>query len=95
MGRVSRWAVRRPVLAIVAWLATVLVVFGAAGAFGGQYNDTFTLPDTESARATDVLTDEFGGFGARTSVDIVYSPTIGHRRRRRGQGRVRRDQGRR
>ena len=77
MGRVSRWAVRRPVLAIVAWLAAVLVVFGAAGAFGGQYNDTFTLPDTESARATEVLTDEFGGFGARTTVDIVYSPTTG------------------
>lgn len=55
MGAVSRWAVNRPKTAIIVWLAMVLVVAGLAFGVGGRYNDSFSLPDTESSRAQALL----------------------------------------
>ena len=55
MPGLSTWAVRRPVLALIAWLVTVAAIGVLGIGFGGNYNDSFDLPDTESKAATDLL----------------------------------------
>ena len=53
MGGLSRWAVRKPWAAIAAWFVLVAIVFTLGGKFGGKLNDSFSLPDTESLKATE------------------------------------------
>ena len=77
MGPLSRWAVRRPWWALAAW-AVLVVVIGVLGtAFKGTLNDSFSLPDTDSLRAQELLeqlpaTQE----SAATSVTatVIWSP---------------------
>ena len=78
MPGLSSWAVRRPVAALIAWFVA-LIALGALGfGLGGQYNDSFDLPDTESKVATDLLsasgTDTSGVEGGAT---VVWSPASG------------------
>jgi len=78
MPVLSAWAVRRPVLALIAWVVALLAVAGLGIGFAGQYNDSFDLPDTESKVATDLLsssgTDTSGVDGGAT---VVWSPSTG------------------
>jgi RND superfamily putative drug exporter len=79
MGPVSRWAVRRPWPALTVWLLlAVLIGLGAAKA-GGSYNDSFELPDTESAAAQQLLSQIPGVDDALTTatVKVVWSPESG------------------
>jgi RND superfamily putative drug exporter len=46
---------RRRRLVLALWLLLLAVVGGALGAVGAGYDDSFTLPDTESARAFELL----------------------------------------
>ena len=78
MPVLSAWAVRRPVLALIAWLVAMVAVFGVGFAFRGELNDSFDLPDTESKTATDLLSSS----GTDTSrldggATIVWSPASG------------------
>jgi len=78
MPGLSAWAVRRPVLALIAWVLALIGIAGLGLGLGGAYNDSFDLPDTESKVATDLLiasgTDTSGVDGAAT---IVWSPATG------------------
>lgn len=78
MPGLSKWAVRRPVLALIAWFVALAAVAGLGIGFGGQYNDSFDLPDTESNVATDLLsssgTDTSNVDGGAT---VVWSPASG------------------
>ena len=78
MPGLSAWAVRRPVAALIAWFVALLALIGLGFGLGGQYNDSFDLPDTESKVATDLLiasgTDTSGVEGAAT---VVWSPASG------------------
>ena len=78
MGALSRWAVRRPVIALVAWIIALAGVIGAGVTLGGELNDSFELPDTESKIATDLLissgTDTSRLDGGAT---VVWSPESG------------------
>ena len=60
MGRVSQWAVRRPVYALLTWVGIMAAVVVLGLSFGGDYNDNFELPDTESTTAQDLLADLSG-----------------------------------
>ena len=78
MPGLSAWAVRRPVIALVSWLVALVVVVGLGTQVGGELNDSFDLPDTESKVATDLLTSS----GTDTSrldggATIVWSPATG------------------
>jgi putative drug exporter of the RND superfamily len=80
MGRVSQWAVRSPWYALLTWVGIVLVVGVLGTKFGGDYNDNFQLPDTESTTAQDLLSKlSGGGAGTGTGLDgqVVWSPASG------------------
>ena len=78
MPGLSTWAVRRPVIALIAWFVALIAVVGLGQAFGGTLNDKFDLPNTESKVATDLLATS----GTDTSkleggASIVWSPATG------------------
>ncbi|MCX6434299.1 MAG: MMPL family transporter [Actinobacteria bacterium] len=78
MPGLSAWAVRRPVVALIAWFVALVAIVGLGLTVGGTLNDTFDLPDTESKTATDLLTSS----GTDTSrldggATIVWSPATG------------------
>ncbi len=60
MGHLSRWAVRKPVIAIIAWFALLVVIGVLGGRFGGDLKDSFELPGTESQVAQNLLAETAG-----------------------------------
>ncbi len=78
MPVLSAWAVRRPVIALISWFVALVAVIGLGTQLGGEFNDSFDLPDTESKLATDLLissgTDTSRVDGGAT---IVWSPDSG------------------
>jgi putative drug exporter of the RND superfamily len=79
MGRVSQWAVRRPWYALLTW-AAIMVAVGVLGTtFGGDYNDNFELPDTESTTAQELLSELSGGAGTGAGLEgqVVWKPNSG------------------
>ena len=77
MGALSRWAVRKPVWALVAWFIAMGVVILAGTRVGGELNDSFALPDTESTMATEMLSTLPPSPNGETAARIVWSPTTG------------------
>ncbi len=78
MPGLSAWAVRRPVIALISWFVAMAAVVTLGLSLGGELNDKFELPDTESKTATDLLSAS----GADTSrldggATIVWSPAEG------------------
>jgi RND superfamily putative drug exporter len=78
MGPLSRWAVLNPKKAVGIWVLAMVAIFGTAIGVGANYNDTFTLPNTESKKAQDILEAQFGAVGQEdTSAKVVFGPTTG------------------
>ena len=77
MGALSRWAVRKPVLALVSWFIAMAAVIGVGTQLGGEFNDSFSLPDTESTTATEMLSTLPPSGSGEAAVRIVWSPTSG------------------
>ena len=78
MGPVSRWAVFNPKKAVAIWFLLMFRVFAVAGALGANYNDSFKLPNTESAKAQTILETKFAAAGNDATVaKVVFSPTTG------------------
>lgn len=79
MGPVSRWAVDRPKSAIAAWVLMAIVIIGLAAGFGGTYNNSFSLPDTESSQAQKLLEQIPGASASLTASTgkMVWSPESG------------------
>jgi len=59
VARLARWVVRHRARAIGGWLALLVVVLALAGAAGSRYAETFSLPNTDSQRAYDLLKQSF------------------------------------
>ena len=78
MGALSRWAVNRPWYAIGAWIVLSLVIGVLGTRFAGTLNDSFSLPDTESLQATQLL-GQVKGAGDANSINarVVWSPESG------------------
>ena len=79
MGRISQWAVRKPWYALVTWIALMAAIIVLSIQFGGEYNDDFELPDTESTKAQELLGELSGsaGTGAGLEGQVVWSPDEG------------------
>ena len=79
VGPLSRWAVNRPWRALGVWLLMAVMIGALAARFGGSYNDSFELPDTESASAQELLGQIPGVEDALTeaTVKVVWSPESG------------------
>ncbi|MFL6288013.1 MAG: MMPL family transporter [Actinomycetes bacterium] len=79
MGRISQWAVRRPWYALLSWVLLMIVIIVSSIVWGGDYNDDFELPDTESTTAQDLLGELSGtaGTGAGLEGQVVWSPDSG------------------
>jgi len=60
MGHLARWAVRKPVLAIISFFVLFLVIGILGGRFGGELKDSFELPGTESQVAQNLLSETAG-----------------------------------
>ncbi|QYG92494.1 MMPL family transporter [Iamia sp. SCSIO 61187] len=63
LRRLARLCHRRRRLVLLAWIAALVALSGAAGALGGTFEDEFSLPGSESQEAVEVLED--GGFPTR------------------------------
>ncbi len=76
MGRISQWAVRQPWWALVTWIALMAAIIVLSIQFGGEYNDDFELPDTESTTAQELLSELSGSAGTGSGLEgqIVWSP---------------------
>lgn len=77
MGVVSRWSVNRPWQAVATWIVFLVVIFGGAALYPGSYDDSFSLPDTESTRAMEVMQSEFGGMSGNAEAQILFTPSSG------------------
>jgi len=78
MPGLSAWAVRRPIVALVAWVLALAAFAGLGLGLGGAYNDSFDLPDTESKVATDLLVANGTDLGnVDGGATIVWSPASG------------------
>ena len=74
MGGLSRWAVRKPWWALLAFIVMAGVIGFLGSARGGELKDSFELPDTESLQADrrtlDELTDSLARFA--DEVDALH-----------------------
>ena len=75
---VDRW------WALGAWAVLVVIVFTLGGAFGGKLNDSFSLPDTESLKAQELLEQMKGGQASRGDDRHRQHPVVARRRRSSG-----------
>ena len=59
------------------WLTLLVGINLIGGAVGPDFRDEFNLPDVESKRGIDILTEEFGGEGAGQEGTIVFKADQG------------------
>jgi len=78
MGHLARWAVRKPVIAIVCWFAVFLVIGLLGSRFGGDLKDSFELPGTESQVAQNLLAESAGANAASgESATLIWGVDTG------------------
>jgi RND superfamily putative drug exporter len=77
MGPLSAWAIRKPVVALLAWVVAVVVVGFFAVTLDGKFNDSFSLPNTQSALAQDFLEEVSAQDVNSNSATVVWSPSSG------------------
>ncbi|GAA3043742.1 hypothetical protein GCM10020000_23950 [Streptomyces olivoverticillatus] len=61
MTSLARWCLRRRFTVVVLWLAALVGSIAAATLAGSSYSDDYSVPGTESARATALLQKAFPG----------------------------------
>jgi Predicted drug exporters of the RND superfamily len=76
--RIGRFAYRRAWLVIGVWVALLGAVLGGGVALGGQTQESFSIPGTESQQALDTLSAVFPQV-AGASAQVVYRAPSGHR----------------
>jgi microcystin-dependent protein len=64
---------------LLTWVGITVVVGLVGTRFGGDYNDNFELPDTESTTAQERLFELEGGAGTGTGLEgqVVWKPDSG------------------
>ena len=59
MAALARWCFRRRRLVLLSWIIGLVVLGGLSTSVGSSIKDTFSLPNTDSTRALDLLKQEF------------------------------------
>ena len=74
----ARWCYRKPWQVIGAWVLILVAIMGSVGALGGPaFDNSFSVPDSESADGFDILTENFGGLGAGANGSVVFETALG------------------
>jgi RND superfamily putative drug exporter len=76
--RLGGWAFSRRKTVVGLWVALLAAVIAAAVAFGGQTNDKFVVPGTESQEAQELLEQKFPAVSG-TYARIVFAAPSGER----------------
>ncbi|MBS1848549.1 MAG: MMPL family transporter [Actinobacteria bacterium] len=71
LARIGRTSVRHRRVVLAAWLAILVAVVACAGAFKGPTSNGFSIPGTESQKATDLLTTRFPSLDAAGAKGMV------------------------
>jgi len=74
LTRLAKLSYRHRVLAVLTWVAVLVGVSAAAGALGTSFHNDFSLPGTESQRASDLLEERFPGRAGDTVDVVVHAP---------------------
>ncbi|MFD5866702.1 MMPL family transporter [Agromyces sp. NPDC127015] len=74
LHRIGRFAYRRAWLVIVAWVVALGAVLGTGVALGGQLQDSFAIPGTESQQAIDQLAAVFPQTAGASAKAVVEAP---------------------
>ena len=78
LARLGGWCFSHRLAAVGLWVFALVVVFGAAGAIGPAYEDTFDVPGSDSGEGFAVLHEHFGHLGTGgQSGTIVFSAAQG------------------
>lgn len=71
LHRIADTSVRHRRIVLAVWLVILIGVGAAAGALSGPTSDSFSIPGTESQKATDLLADRFPSLDASGSSGLV------------------------
>ncbi|MEX1210160.1 MAG: MMPL family transporter, partial [Candidatus Nanopelagicales bacterium] len=77
MGPLSAWAIRRPIVALLTWVVAIVLAGFFAFTLDGKFNDSFSLPNTQSALAQNFLEEVNPQQADSNSATVVWSPTSG------------------
>jgi RND superfamily putative drug exporter len=72
--RLGRFSYRRAWTVIGVWLVLVIGVLGGSAALGGQTQESFAIPGTESQTALDRLDAVFPAVAGASAQAIVLAP---------------------
>ncbi|WP_308465097.1 MMPL family transporter [Rathayibacter soli] len=75
--RIGHFAYRKAWMVIGVWIALLIAVLGGGLALGGQTQESFAIPGTESQQAIDHLDAVFPA-AAGASAQVVYQAPAGH-----------------
>ena len=74
LARLGRFSYRRARLVLVAWLLAFAAALGGGLALGGQTEDAFSIPGTESQEALDQLDALFPQVAGASAQAVVVAP---------------------
>lgn len=77
MGPLSAWAIRRPIVALLTWVIAIVLAGFFAFTLDGKFNDSFSLPNTQSALAQNFLEEVNPQQADSNNATVVWSPTSG------------------
>jgi putative drug exporter of the RND superfamily len=83
MLKLARWSTTHRLYVVIGWIALIVVVLGLAQSAGTEYSNNFTLPNSDSQRAADLLQHSFPAQAGdrdqlvfRTTAGTVLDPAV-------------------
>jgi RND superfamily putative drug exporter len=73
-GKVGGAAARHPWRTIAAWLILIIALFGLKTAFGGQFQDDYTVPGAPSQAGADFLHARFPQMSGADARVVIHAP---------------------
>ena len=73
----SKFAIHRPVVALLIWFLVILGLGIFAASLGSKFNDSFSLPGAQSTKAQELLEKLNSVDSSNASIKVIWSPTAG------------------